>query len=51
VVAAPFHNLKTHEIIERSSEFGIAGVVIIYDSPIEANGFYTQPVIKYFTRT
>jgi len=41
----PFEYFTTNEILGKSKEFDIGGVVIQYDKQIEAAGYYKEPAL------
>jgi hypothetical protein len=43
-VATPFDFVYTNDFLNLTTELGIKGLIIIYDSSIDAAGMYENPV-------
>lgn len=43
IVISPFDYVNTNDLLTNAPEFNIDAVVIQYDQPIEAAGYYAKP--------
>lgn len=44
IVATPFDFEFTNELLNKAKDSNITAVIIIYDTPIDAAGYYSDPV-------
>ena len=47
IVATPFDFTHTNELLKNAKSNNITSVIIVFDTPIDAAGYYSDPVIFY----
>ena len=47
IVINPFTSIQSSVMVEASLDNGIEGIVLVFDQPIEASGFFDRPVMPF----
>lgn len=47
IVGTPFDFKYTNQLLNSATDLNITAVIIIFDTPIDAAGYYTDPVSAY----
>lgn len=46
-MATPFDFKHTNSLLTEAKDNGITAVIIVFDTPIDAAGYYSDPVFKF----